>query len=201
MTSTLRVTTALKDGAARLDSPLPTPRGGSFQTELPKTTAPAKGCQERQSAHDNLSSPTRKGKRKANPSRRPTFNELLLKALPVNVCRLKNRAFAANQVAKVTFGTSRQSCYERKSMAMNTLLKYGVAFLCTFEVSDHDALIGIEFAGGGKLHTKPASLDPEARNVLCAQLIAAINSAATDVEAPWRWRSGVAIESRVGPQS
>jgi signal transduction histidine kinase len=109
-----------------------------------------------------------------------TFREILADVRYANICRLKNHAFAANQVGKAAIGKSRRICYRLKSETINALVRLHAASLCTIELSLEEPLIGVQFVGGGKLHTLPSNLDSEAREILQEQLIAAINHGKTN---------------------
>lgn len=74
------------------------------------------------------------------------------------VVRLKNRAFTANARAKTSTGPVRSDFYRQKDRAINACLEAGLASVLTVDWSRPDAVIGIEFACGGKLHIKLSCL-------------------------------------------
>jgi hypothetical protein len=177
MTDTRRATTVSKNGAvsskhsaSRIIPPAPCfpGKGPSNPSVRPSD------CQER-AQYENGAQLRGERKTQAPPNGRMTFKEILAEARSANICRLKNHAFAANQVAKTAIGKSRKICYDLKSKTINALVRLHAASLCTIELSLEEPLIGVQFVGGGKLHTLPSNLDSEAREILQEQLIAAIN--------------------------
>ncbi len=75
------------------------------------------------------------------------------------ITRLKDRAFTANRMAKVSKDQARESFYRTKDAAINALLKAGWAFVDGVDWSAPDPTIGVRFVGGGGLHTKLSALD------------------------------------------
>jgi hypothetical protein len=169
MTDTRRATTGRRDGAA-----IPSNLRSSQPEYLITHNIRPPSRQDAAKTHLSVQSSMER-KTHSHRNGRMTFNEALASVRPANICRLKNHAFAANEVAKMTTGKSRMISYRIKDRAINTLLGHCVALLCTLELSVWESVIGIAFAGGGKLHTKPSSLDSRARNIQQQQLIAAIN--------------------------
>jgi hypothetical protein len=100
---------------------------------------------------------------------RPTFDSILTSVKAGNIERLKDRAFQANHIAKATKGSYRDACYKIKNKAISALFKHNAAFVNSVRVpfsTSQEAEIGVSFAGGGKLHTRPSLLDPEAQNIV-----------------------------------
>ncbi|GEM_PF-4393337 len=91
--------------------------------------------------------------------------------VPANIVHLKTRAFNANRRAKASCNPARAAFYRRKADAINALLVAGFAFVDVVDSSRPDPLIGIEFAGGGKLHTKLSCLDSGALRRVLKQLM------------------------------
>jgi hypothetical protein len=112
---------------------------------------------------------------RSSAQRRITFAEIRYEVRSTNVARLKDHAFAANRLAKITVGTSRCVCYRVKSRCINALLRNGAAVVSELDMSFGKPTIGIAFEDGGRLHTMPSSLDSQARNVLHQQLTLVIN--------------------------
>jgi hypothetical protein len=88
------------------------------------------------------------------------------------VTELKLAAFASNRDAKNSSGDERAIHYRRKDMAMNALLRMGAARVDETDWNRDDPVIGLRFAGGGKLHMKVSSLDLHAMRVVRFQLTA-----------------------------
>ncbi len=75
------------------------------------------------------------------------------------LARLKGQAFTANRQAKNSdAGAEREVQYRKKDAAINYLLEVGCAFVNSVDWSKSDPVFGIEFAGGGRLHTKLSCL-------------------------------------------
>jgi len=83
-----------------------------------------------------------------------------------DLLRLKQRAFAANLRAKTSEGSQREAFYRTKASAINYLLEAGFAFVNEVDWSRADAVIGITFAEGGRLHILLSDLSPGAFRVL-----------------------------------
>jgi hypothetical protein len=181
MTNALRATTVSKNGAVspKHSASRVVPSAPCFPSKGPTNpSVRSSNCQEA-AKYENGARLRGGRKTQALPNGRMTFKETLADVRSANICRLKNHAFAANQVAKVAIGKSRRICYRRKSETINALVRLRAASLCTVELSLEEPLIGVQFVGGGKLHTLPSNLDSEAREILAEQLIAAINHGKT----------------------
>jgi hypothetical protein len=93
--------------------------------------------------------------------------------LPHWVIRLKTLAFRANGQAKESRSDVRAALYRQKDSAMNTLLTSGFAWVVD-EIDrvphDPDPVLGVAFAGGGRLHIKVSCLDLTAFRVVRQQL-------------------------------
>ena len=84
----------------------------------------------------------------------------------------KARAFDANRRAKLTHGRARAAHYREKNCVINTFLKAGLAWVIDADYRQSEALFGIEFAGGGKLHIYLTGLDSGALPIVRAQILA-----------------------------
>jgi hypothetical protein len=178
MTNTSCVTTARQGGAVTLGNIALSALPATSQlplSEPPNPTVLVPTCQGGAKSHGSTRLSAGRNARR-NRKRKMTFDRILSAVQSENISRLKDRAFAANRLAKITAGTSRQICYRTKDKAINALLRYRAASLSALELSVREAEIGIAFVGGGRLHTKPSSLDSEARNVLQQQLITIFNA-------------------------
>lgn len=87
-----------------------------------------------------------------------------------DVTKLKLVAFDANRKAKSSSGDDRAIHYRRKDTAMNALLRMGAATVDETDWNRDDPVIGLRFAGGGKLHMKVSNLDLHAMRVIRWQL-------------------------------
>jgi hypothetical protein len=87
-----------------------------------------------------------------------------------DLIQIKNRAFSANDRAKLSTGETRESCYRNKHAAISYLLETGMAFVDSVDWSAADPTFGVEFAGGGKLHTKLSGLSSAALRTVRRQL-------------------------------
>ena len=87
-----------------------------------------------------------------------------------DLIQMKNRAFSANVRAKLSTGQTRESFYRTKDAAINYLLETGMAFVDSVDWSVSDPTFGVEFIGGGKLHTKLSSLNSAALRSVRRQL-------------------------------
>jgi hypothetical protein len=99
------------------------------------------------------------------------FRDIIKAVQQRNVVRLKDRAFAANRLAKATTSQSRATCYRVKDAAINALLRHDSAFVDVVDLSSSEAIIGIRFAGGGKLHARVSCLDAHALDAVRRQLM------------------------------
>jgi len=173
MTDTQRVTTAREGGTVNpriaVLSALPaTPQ--LSRSEPLQTSVSAPICQGK--AVVGL---TARRRGRSSTQRRITFAEIRSNVRSLNIARLKDHAFAANRLAKITIGTSRSACYRVKSRCINALLRNGAAVVSELEVSFGEPKIGVAFEDGGRLHTKPSCLDSRARNALHQQLTMVID--------------------------
>lgn len=87
-----------------------------------------------------------------------------------DVTELKLVAFDSNRKAKSSSGDERAIHYRRKDTAMNALLRIGAAMVDKTDWNQDDPVIGLRFAGGGKLHMKVSNLDLHAMRVIRWQL-------------------------------
>ena|ERR1017187_310598 len=87
-----------------------------------------------------------------------------------DLVRIKNRAFTANRRAKLSDDQNRETFYRTKHAAINYLLETGMAFVDSVDWSVADPTFGVEFVGGGKLHTRLSSLNSEALRSVRRQL-------------------------------
>jgi|ERR1019366_6878978 hypothetical protein len=87
-----------------------------------------------------------------------------------DLVRIKNRAFLANRRAKLSNDQNRETFYRAKGAAINYLLETGMAFLDSVDWSVSDPIFGVEFVGGGKLHTRLSSLNSAALRRVRSQL-------------------------------
>src|SRR5579864_3315177 len=87
-----------------------------------------------------------------------------------DVTELKLVAFDSNRKAKSSSGDERAIHYRRKDTAMNALLRIGAAMVDETDWNQDDPVIGLRFAGGGKLHMKVSNLDLYAMRVIRWQL-------------------------------
>jgi hypothetical protein len=87
-----------------------------------------------------------------------------------DLIQVKNRAFSANVLAKLSTGEARESYYRNKHAAINYLLATRMAFVDSVDWWVPDPTFGVEFVGGGKLHTKLSGLSSEALRSVRRQL-------------------------------
>jgi len=83
---------------------------------------------------------------------------------------LRNRAFEANDQAKVAAGPERETRYREKALAISYLLEAGCAFVNSVDWSQSDPTLGVTFIDGGRLHTKLSSLSSRALRCVRRQL-------------------------------
>ncbi len=107
---------------------------------------------------------------------RLTFASILQSERWSNIAKLKTRGFVGNQIAKLVAGHSQALCYRVKNAAIVALVKHGAASLLSLEPSSRGPIIGLAFVGGGRLHVKPAGLDPQATRALQAQFAATLRN-------------------------
>lgn len=98
------------------------------------------------------------------------FNDNAAAISRSDLIQIKNRAFSANVRAKLSTGETRESCYRNKHAAINYLLEAGMAFVDSVDWSVPDPTFGVEFVGGGKLHTRLSSLNSAALRSVRRQL-------------------------------
>jgi len=103
-------------------------------------------------------------------SRSLVFAELLAELSGPNIRKLKDRAFVANRLAKLTSGRSRRQCYAVKHAAISALVSLGVASLSTQAHARLDPIIGIRFSSGGRLHAVSSLLAVSAREILAEHI-------------------------------
>lgn len=96
-------------------------------------------------------------------SNRMTFAQILQRVQRQNVVSLKDRAFTANRIAKLTAGRSRRAAYCVKDTAIARLIALGEAEVLRL----YGRPIGVQFrSGGGCLHLRlPACLDEGGRGI------------------------------------
>ena len=118
--------------------------------------------------------PDQPSKQRSRRSRsRSDFAAILAAVKSRNIQRLKDRAFQANRLAKTVHGRERDACYQIKNKAISALFRYDAAFVNSVEERRYplqDIEIGVSFAGGGELHTRPSLLDADAKRVVQVQL-------------------------------
>jgi hypothetical protein len=98
------------------------------------------------------------------------FNDNATTISRSDLIQIKNRAFSANVRAKLSTGETRESCYRNKHAAISYLLAAGMAFVDSVDWSVPDPTFGVEFVGGGKLHTKLSGLSSAALRSVRRQL-------------------------------
>jgi len=98
------------------------------------------------------------------------FNDAGNTISPSNLLQIKNRAFTANRRAKLSDDQNRETFYRTKHAAINYLLETGMAFVNSVDWSVPDPTFGVEFVGGGKLHTVLSSLNSAALRSVRRQL-------------------------------
>ena len=156
MTDTLRVTTARRDGAARVshiqDSSLKI-SVASRRSGLSQARALAATRQGQMRARKSLP-------RFPVEKRRLTFEEILAAVRPANIGYLKDRAILADSIARITVGPSRRACYCVKDRAINSLLKHRAAFLDVLDLSVEESAIGISPSGQREVVHKDLELRP-----------------------------------------
>jgi hypothetical protein len=87
-----------------------------------------------------------------------------------DLVRVKNRAFTANRQAKLSRDKDRELFYRVKDGAINCLLETGTAFVISVDWSVPDPVFGVQFVGGGQLHTRLSSLSSGAFRSVRRQL-------------------------------
>jgi hypothetical protein len=92
-----------------------------------------------------------------------------VKRISRQVTQLKVVAFRSNRKAKASTGEERAKHYRRKNAAMNALLRLGCALVDETDWRSDDPVIGLRFAGGGKLHMRISGLDSDALLMLRGQ--------------------------------
>ncbi|MCL5005135.1 MAG: hypothetical protein M1404_01265 [Acidobacteria bacterium] len=81
-----------------------------------------------------------------------TFAQILQRVHRQNLVALKDRAFAANRIAKLTFGRSRRAAYSVKDKSISRLLTFGEARILRL----YGRPTGVRFRSGGQLHLRTA---------------------------------------------
>lgn len=104
--------------------------------------------------------------RKARPV---SFAEILKLLEPENVIRLKDVAFLANRLAKITCGNSKSLCYDLKHRAIDQLLRLGFASPNSLILLPQ-VRVGVTFHGGGMLHVDPRALSLSVQSNLLRQI-------------------------------
>jgi hypothetical protein len=87
-----------------------------------------------------------------------SFQDILIRVRRSNVRRIRDRAFAANRIAKLSTGHSRAAAYALKDRAIGTLVMLGEGRILRL----YGRPIGVAFRDGGQLHLKvPSDADSE----------------------------------------
>lgn len=81
---------------------------------------------------------------------RTTFSAIVKEVRERNVASVKDRAFTANRISKITFGGSRRAAYAVKDKSIVRLLSMGEAKFLRF----YGRPIGVQFRTGGQLHLR-----------------------------------------------
>ena len=98
-----------------------------------------------------------------------SFAEILQSVRPGNVRRLKDRAFLANQLAKLTSGPSQRAAYAVKDRTIGQLFKIDAANVNSVKLWP-ELQVGVTFQYKGRLHLKLWGLSPEALDIVVSQL-------------------------------
>jgi hypothetical protein len=93
---------------------------------------------------------------------RTTFGCILDALKAKNLVHVKNRAFLANRVAKISSGRSRGLAYAVKNRAIDQLVRNGSVRVNSVR-KEPSLLVGLSFSSGGRLHAKPQWLSSECR--------------------------------------
>lgn len=86
-------------------------------------------------------------------SNRTTFAQILKRVRRQNLFCLKDRAFAASRIAKLTSGRSRRAAYYVKDRSISRLLELGEAHVLRL----YGQPTGVRFRSGGQLHLRLAA--------------------------------------------
>lgn len=90
-----------------------------------------------------------------------TFAQILVRVHRKNMALVKDRAFTANRLSKITFGRSRRAAFAVKDKSLLTLLAMGEASILRF----YGRPIGVQFRTGGQLHLRmPKHFDETGRD-------------------------------------
>lgn len=84
---------------------------------------------------------------------RMTFAKILKRVRRQNVRSLKDRAFTANRISKITAGRSRRAAYSVKDRSISRLLALGEARVLRL----YGQPISVQFRTGGQLHLRLAA--------------------------------------------
>lgn len=95
----------------------------------------------------------RKGIKEAKMTSKTTFAQILKHVHRRDMALLKDRAFGANKIAKLTTGRSRRAAYRVKDHAITRLLALGEAQVLRL---NHQP-VGVRFRSGGQLHLRAAA--------------------------------------------
>ena len=166
MRNTRRVTTVLADGDAF--------RTNVAVTDVDSDLSPSANPHHNKSVSATCQRPVTS--RSRTYPQRTTFVTILQSERVANMSRLKTRGFVGNRIAKLVTDHSQALCYQVKNAAISALLKHGAASLLSLEPSSRGPVVGLVFAGGGRLHVKPASLDNHAQIKLQVQFASALRS-------------------------
>lgn len=82
-----------------------------------------------------------------------TFQDILTHVRGSNIRRIRDRAFTANRIAKLSAGHSRTTAYALKDRAIGMLLMLGEGRILRL----YGRPIGVAFRDGGQLHLKMSS--------------------------------------------
>jgi hypothetical protein len=86
------------------------------------------------------------------------------------MARLKSRAFAVNQLAKMSRNEARAGFYRAKAAAINAALESEYAFADDIDWSLSDPIFFVRYVDGGGLHTRLSCLDSAALRAVRRQL-------------------------------
>lgn len=100
------------------------------------------------------------------------LSRIVAEELPNNPRRVKDLAFIANRMAKITAGSTQSAWYKIKDEAINGLIQWHAAVINSLDISMGQ--IGVTFVAGGRLHTKVTGLDSAALRIVRRHLLAAL---------------------------
>jgi hypothetical protein len=101
-------------------------------------------------------------------NRRKTFAEITADNRKRSFIRLKQSAFGWNQIAKIAPAHSSYLAYQAKYAAISQLLRNGQATVNGITLDD--AIAGLTFSGGGRLHVQMSHVNPETFEMIHSQI-------------------------------